>query len=64
MTRTEAEKRAQASYLKRRRESGAVKLYQLSFNESEHHLYDHLKSQPNMRAYLIELIRKDYEGGM
>lgn len=64
MARTEAEKRAQAAYLKRRREAGAVKSYQLTFNESEHELYEHLKGQPNMKAYLLELIRRDYEGGM
>ena len=64
MSRSEAEKRAQAAYLKRRRESGAVKSYQLTFNEAEHDLYEHLKKQPNMRAYLLGLIRKEKEGGM
>lgn len=64
MSRSEAEKRAQAAYLKRRRESGAVKSYQLTFSEAEHDLYEHLKKQPNMRAYLLGLIRKEKEGGM
>ena len=63
MARTEAQKRAQAAYLKRRRESGSVKSFQLTFTEAEANLHEHLKRQPNMRAYLLGLIRKDMEGG-
>lgn len=53
---TDAQKRATAKYTKEK-----VKAFNLRFFPSDAELYEHLKKQPKMAAYLKDLIRKDME---
>ena len=55
---TEAQKRATAKYTREN-----VKAFNLRFFPADMDLYEHLKKQPKMAAYLKELIRRDMEGG-
>ena len=58
MPKTEAQKRAEAKYVRER-----VKVYQLRFYPSEADIFAHFDSQPNKAAYLKELIRSDMNRG-
>lgn len=55
---TEAQRRAKSKY-----EKENVKAFNLRFFPADMDLYEHLKAQPKMAAYLKELIRKDMEQG-
>lgn len=54
---TDAQKRARSKYEKEK-----VKAFNLRFFPADAELYDHLKKQPKMAAYIKELIRRDMEG--
>ena len=53
---TEAQKRATA-----KSEKENVKAFNLRFFPADMDLYEHLKEQPKMAAYLKDLIRRDME---
>lgn len=56
--RSEALKRAQAEYRKRRTESG-MRRYMLEIAPEDADVIAHFDAQPNKRRYLIDLIRED-----
>lgn len=53
---TDAQKRAKSKY-----EKENVKAFNLRFFPADMDLYEHLKKQPKMAAYLKDLIRRDME---
>lgn len=55
---TDAQKRARNKYEKEK-----VKAFNLRFFPADAELYEHLRKQPKMAAYIKDLIRKDMEGG-
>lgn len=58
MPKTEAQKRADAKYVREK-----VKVYQLRFYPAESDLFEHFDKQPNKAGYLKELIRRDMARG-
>ena len=58
MALTDAQKRAQAKYVKEK-----VRVYNLRFYGTDADILAHFEAQPNKQAYLKELIRRDMERG-
>ena len=56
MPKTEAQKRAIRNYMKHR-----VKSKMVHFYPKDKELYDYMHEQPNMNAYILDLIRADME---
>lgn len=60
---TEAQRRANRKYRKRKQAEGEYKSILLEFYSSDMDVYDHLQNQKPTATYIKELIRKDmYEG--
>lgn len=54
MPKTEAQKRAIRNYMKNR-----VKSKMVHFYPKDKEVYEYMHSQPNMNAYIVNLIRED-----
>lgn len=60
MTRTEAQKRAQAKYQKKRNKKSVTKSYCFTFHhEHDQDIIERLQSQENKSGYVKRLIRED-----